>query len=271
MSQDKEINVGVGNAVKSFDYAFKQACLKTEPVVNMYDERLVDNDAARKQIAEFINHKYGFRSKIGEQIKPDNISLFNGTLHAWSKVLSDIADRNELINKYSDQPKAPIIVTPVPTYGLFLETAKQMGFEVLEVQREDDGSVSPDRLREGLDKIDRMPNKRASIYYDSNPNNPTGHIREEQETADLAEVIASMSEKLKDEMFHVKRKVDNDDFVKALSFDGGITIVDDMIYLGTELVKKEPFSFVDIESTSQDTFILAGISKIGLAALRGGF
>ena len=59
---------------------------------------------------------------------------------------------------------------PIPTYGIFFAQPEKFGIEVIKLQREEDGSVDPEKLLELLRAENKAGKHHIVGYYDSNPN-----------------------------------------------------------------------------------------------------
>ncbi|MCD8562778.1 MAG: aminotransferase class I/II-fold pyridoxal phosphate-dependent enzyme [Alphaproteobacteria bacterium] len=102
-------------------------------------------------------------------------------------------------------------------------------------------------------------------YYDSNPHNPLGLIRGGKETEKLADLMAHHSEQ------NEKRDYDDGYFGGRQDPITRIRLIDDVVYNGLEYKGSEkPVSFAQVGAGLRNTFVLAGISKVGLVSLRGG-
>lgn len=174
----------------------------------------------------------------------------------------DISEHN---SANEDRKIKPVIIMPTPTYGFFFNMIKQWGITIAPVKRDikNGGALDLNSLKKALNKIDKK-GYRVIAFFDSNPNNPTGLVRDETETRAIADIINHTNKA------YAKRDKDED-----RKWDGPaarIRIIDDLVYTGTEYEGVTPaYSFIQIPECRDNTFLLLGLSKIGLAGLRSGF
>ena len=100
---------------------------------------------------------------------------------------------------------------PVPTYSIFFDNIHKNGIDIIKLPREGDGSVCPKKLHNLMIDTYKAGKQRIVGYYDSNPNNPTGHIRNASETRALAKVFTRHNEYWRHQQFkfcqeHQKKK-----------------------------------------------------------------
>lgn len=214
-----------------------------------------------------------------------------GVTKAFNDTISTIIDEFEAIQKIRKtiaREQRGIILVPMPTYGLFLDSIDRItagkNIKIVPVKRRDNGSVDMLSLETQIN-VCEMNGDRILAYFDNSPLNPTGYIRTRAETFDAASVIAKASNKqLEKEMaFYLSKtkKLDSKGGPKALNDIlfyyvetplSSITIIDDMAYEGLEMnARRKPFSFGQCgEETAKATVVLKGISKIGMPGLRIG-
>ena len=215
-----------------------------------------------------------------------------GVTRAFSDIAAHVVRKFEINNalaKKLGRDQSGAIVVPVPTYGLFLYHLSQLinghDIKIITVRRRDNGSVDRHSLKVKLQEcLDE--NRRVIAYYDCNPNNPTGYIRDFEETAKQASILEELtrSQHHADDQFIVslRQKRKEGDLAgpeeSLLSFYymdtvlGRPIIIDDMAYEGLEINQdKRPASFAQVsEFIAAQTVVLKGISKIGLPGMRIG-
>ena len=173
-----------------------------------------------------------------------------------------------------------VLIVPVPTYGLFFyqmqEMIKDDNIQILAIPREENGAVKTSTLNEAMQYC-RENNLRALMYYDCNPNNPTGYIRQRDETIEIAKILMDEGQRYmeEDEVYF-----ETNGFPPGVKYwpaaygkpQGKILIIDDMAYEGLEHTKaKKPFSFGQVsEEVAEQTAVLKGVSKIGMPGARIG-
>ncbi len=210
-----------------------------------------------------------------------------GTTEAYNLVIQLLADDVRAQNQKYQRGLKPVILMPIPTYGFFMQQPEREGIEVVTIERPLDGKghITPALLKKAL--LETYENgQRVIAYYDSNPNNPLGIIRGEEETRALAQVFRDVKPYYKrdDELALEKWQETQEPYEYELLgqkfkgkrgrlWDGPasrIRIIDDIVYDGLEYGDKKPFAFAQIPQLYKDTFTLAGPSKAGLVNLRGG-
>lgn len=210
-----------------------------------------------------------------------------GTTEGYNLIIQLLIQDIQKENKRLNRDIKPAILMPVPTYGFFMKQPEQWGVEVIPVTRDlkKGGIVTKQELLRAIKKA-HQEGFRIIAYSDSNPNNPLGTIRNEKDTRALADVFLVVREHYKredQEALKVWQRTKHEINIGSLDeplhvkpgyvWDGPasrVRIIDDMVYDGLEYGDKKAFSFAQIEELFEDTFILAGPSKAGLASLRGG-
>lgn len=186
----------------------------------------------------------------------------------------------------------PAMLFPTPTYGLFSETLVRPGLASPAAQRDENGRYiyTPEveqHLQRGVFPIfiQRLPDGRVNSadvrealawvsrhqgdyspplvvvgYYDSNPNNPTGHVRGDSETQQLAEVFSEHNATAP--TFYLG----GDEIWTA-----HLVPIDDIVYYGTQYDKQgyEDFGLFCKHMTTP-TVLMYGPSKTGAAQHRVG-
>jgi aspartate/methionine/tyrosine aminotransferase len=271
-------------------YAFRMAA----KVVHHYPLLDFVNDP-RYAIIEDIAKYFQQRGFLKNSFCSANVIVTGGgTTEAFELVIRllacDVIDR---LTATGDKIE-PVIIMPVPTYGFFFNSPTQWGFELAVIERDMDakdpasrGRVDPKKLAKLCTDLQRQ-GKRVVAYYDSNPNNPTGYIRQRKETSELMHVLAvhSMRQKEHDREVNKKRLDDMEkrgctrqELMKAQMWRGPasrIRIIDDIVYDGLEYAgQPKGCGFAELDkdawcSPASDTFTIAGPSKAGLVNLRAG-
>lgn len=245
------------------------------------------------QIAKALKRK-GYRvfDKLNEDQYPSQIYFTDGGVtRAFGDVVDNVIEeyaKLELTKNLFGHAQTAAILVPVPTYGLFLyklqEAVAGKPIALVYVRRKDNGSVDQSSLKVAINNC-RERNTRILAYYDCNPHNPTGYIRERAETEDIASILAQETNRslghdislLGNIMKAGPEQKSNVDKAKpwVMSLErvqAGIVLIDDMAYEGLEHTnQKKPYSFGQVSDFVADrTAVLKGISKIGLPGLRAG-
>ncbi len=246
---------------------------------------------------------------IGRSLKAQGYKIFNGqrnetypsqihfsnggVTRAFDNILGNIVSEFEVTQNIKTElglKQSGAILVPVPTYGLFLyhleQTLEDKDITIIPVRRHDNGAVDQTSLEMNIAQC-RENNIRIIGYYDCNPQNPTGYIREREETEKIAKIL--MKERARQTRADINALNDldreeikncpetNKKVVRLLTSlldkpQGNLIIIDDMAYEGLELTgKKKPYSFGQVSTeVAQQTAILKGISKIGMPGIRIG-
>lgn len=204
-----------------------------------------------------------------ENIKNRSLLTGGGASEGFEYILRllmyDVTRQNKQRQKQKLPPIKPVILTPVPAYGFFMNMIKQCNIMIGTVKRdvENGGALDIENIKSGIKKLEQN-NFRIIAYLDSNPNNPTGLIRDEKETRAIADLLIKTNK-------HYKKQ----DAAQNCEWDGPasqISIIDDLVYHGTEYEGFDSaYSFAQIPECRKNTFLLLGLSKIGLAGLRAGY
>jgi aspartate/methionine/tyrosine aminotransferase len=216
----------------------------------------------------------------------DFMPVDGGTSRAFQMIIQyiceDVRDWNAEIERENDRlgqsiPKIkPVIIMPVPTYGHFLDVVRKNGeIEIITICRDPqlNWAVNPQILKEKIISLAKE-GKRVVSYFDSNPNNPTGYVRGEKDTRDLAKVIHEMTriyERHDRKLYDAECERTDGDRTYRSGIATRIRVIDDMVYSGLEY-QGEPkaFAFCRLPEMQKYTFTLIGPSKNGLAGMRAG-
>lgn len=246
------LDMSRGAPALSFNAAAEYAYRASMSMLREYDD---DGRGAMKilnTLPPFLNAEMGLHAPGTEGVWGNNLAVGNGTSELYAHLIAHIADEVAEHKVMTGNDVEPVILMPVPTYGLFFRMPREYGLQITRFPREPDGSVCPQRLDAAIRAVNGDGNKRVVAYFDSNPNNPTGYIRGREETQALAQVILAHNS-------------------TAPAPQVAIRVVDDMVYFGNEYDEtNKPSSFMGVRGMADNTFVLAGGSKVGLAALRIG-
>ncbi len=200
-----------------------------------------------------------------------------GTTEAYNLVIKLLADDVREQNRKYQRDLKPVILMPIPTYGFFMLQPEREGIEIVTIERPLDGKghITPELLKKALIETYEK-GQRVIAYYDSNPNNPLGIIRGEEETRALAKVFRDVKpyyqrddelalEKWQETQEPIEIDMMGSKFKtkRGQLWDGPasrIRIIDDIVYDGLEYGDKKPFAFAQIPQLYKDTFTLAGPS-----------
>ena len=215
---------------------------------------------------------------LDEEQYPSHIYFANGGVtRAFSDLIDLIIDSYNNVQKEKEifgKQHAGAILVPVPTYGLFLyhlaNVLEGQNIKIIPIPRDEKGAVRQSQLIQTL-KDCRHDNIRPLAYYDCNPQNPTGYIRERAETESIAKILMDEGQRYIEEDIAFIEEKGFDAGIKmwtgaTISPYGKIVLIDDMAYEGLEhSTLKKPFSFGQVsEEVAEQTAVLKGVSKIGL-------
>ena len=118
-----------------------------------------------------------------------------------------------------------------------------------------------EQLRRTVRQLKNTKNYFPGGYFDINPGNPTGLVRDEQQTRDIAGI-------LKEAVDHTYNRIG--DILKRAPDPAypWFTIIDDRIYEGLEHGNKKPFGFAQLPEWADKTHTIFGVSKYGLVGMR---
>ena len=276
MNFDKRIDASVGNAMYPFEGAFQHGFQKTidKGLIGIYDDYFGITRTAMRWNPLIFFHNMGIHAS-----NRDYHVFGTGTTGAYSAAIEQIANE---VTRYQEEYKntlKPVIIMPTPTYGYFTKQPENLGFEVVYLPRDrnNDWAVDPEKLDALITEIHKDPVKRVVAYYDCNPNNPTGHIRDYNETRAIADVLIKHNEATEEfERNSASQQGKKYQWINQLH-TRKIRVIDDLVYLGTEYnPDKKPFPFAALNNRCEKdnltnlVFTVAGGSKIGLNGLRTG-
>lgn len=215
---------------------------------------------------------------------PSQIHFFNGGVtSAFDRLVKYLMDEHKEVSKHRkthNRYQKGVFLMPVPTYGLFLHAMENLvegtDIEVRYVRRHDNGAVDQSSLKRAIAEC-AEENKRILAYYDCNPHNPRGHIREEAETREVAAILQAVTDRYKAEDVAFLDSMEGKDVEMTLIAhpdkpQNGVVIIDDTAYEGLEhKPEKKPFSFGQVSpEVAKQTAVLKGVSKIGMPGARIG-
>lgn len=248
------------------------------------------NDPRRPLLSDLAEYfkKRGFVKS--SSIAFENIMITGGgTTEAYDLIVRTLAEDFKKHAQETGDPLKPVIIMPVPTYGFFFNSPRALGVETVFIKRDMDkgGRLDPEKLKTLLLNL-KNEGKQAIAFYDSNPNNPLGHVRGREETAQIAQVIMEYndirrqhSNDLDNKRFQeIKRRGGDTKELLSIEYWSGpassMRIIDDMVYDGLQYEgQQQPCGFAQIPgnawgSPADLTFTIMGPSKAGLANLRAG-
>lgn len=275
MLRDCFIDASLGDALLPFDALAQYAFKASKPNLNRYmvptihgadKERFV---AVLKPISKYFTER-GFVGEWGGVSVAELMVTGGGTTEGFDLIMELIDKNVQQENQNRVHEIKPVLLMPVPTYGLFKNPAIARGFEIQTIKRDlsNGGRLRPEDLDAAIVQANEE-GKRVVAYYDSNPHNPLGLVRQEQETKELAEIFDKHNKLYAD----MDREAEyHHDMARFWSNKAGssIQIIDDMIYDGLQFGLQAPYSFAQIKGIARDTFVLAGPSKAGATNIRSG-
>lgn len=252
-----DLDLGGGNPIKfrPFPPATK-AMAKYSKESWMYRYPYTEGaDAIRKQLLEYVE-KEGFINT--EPYKRDNVDKKGFSVHNITFSVSTSVLYNQIISLIS-RPEDVVLVTG-PSYGLFTIRTERSGanVEVLDLEKEDDFLIDPDKLAKRIDQINESLQQvhhrrlgyvpRVVAFLNANPNNPTG------------KVMGKKQEKLLYQIAEVCQK-------------RGVFVIDDLVYRDITYDKENiAMPIATIPGMFRNTISLFGLSKsYEMAELRAGF
>lgn len=208
-------------------------------------------------------------------ITSKNVSMSSGTTGAFHSVLSRLKLENESLKRRFPRSKLvkmkPTVIVVSPTYGNFVNAINNIGLHCLKLitDEEDDWDITPERLDKVLNVFCKERNLLPVAFFDSNPSNPVGRIRTQEEVNGLAQVIDRYNTAMRKRFKKIAETSHNT--YRPME----VRVVDDCVYYGTEHDQNADNSeemgfFAKSLLGNEYTTTLFGISKIGLASIRGG-
>lgn len=286
-----KLDMSLGNPLHPFRSAARYAFTQATKDLNFYRflKQGVSDPEIRSTYVAISNHfsARGIQPPDWTGLPFSHFTMTGGgTTEAYNLVMRLLSKDVKEENARRTQAIKPAILMPVPTYGFFTNPALREGIEVISIDRNmKTGQITAQQLKEAILKAD-ADGYRIVAYFDSNPNNPLGTIRNEAQTRELADVFLAARHfyRKKDEEA-LKAWQDTQKPIKTTMFGdeieikpghiwkgyaNRIRIIDDMVYDGLEYGDQKAFAFAQIPEIYEDTFTLAGPSKAGLVSVRGG-
>src|ERR1700722_1851056 len=252
-----------GQALRPFTKAARWATKTGLKNIHAYDDYGDYKKEAMWDITHFLEKELKIKPPGWTGVPLTRLFPTNGVTEAYEVALTVLASRVKQYGECIKKDLRPAIIIPTPTYGFFIQAAEHLGYEVIKIPgtRENNWRLHPEQLKETLRELYRSPTLYPTAFFDSNPQNPKGTVRDEEETRPLAKLIETFNSGIIDRTPRPKQWYGQ---VPCLS------IIDDMVYLGTEYESKKPFSFAAVPEVHDFTFLMLGVSNIGLAGLRSG-
>jgi hypothetical protein len=266
----KRIDASIGDPCRAFKEAAQYAMDKTLTTLNQYDNY---GDVAHympTEIMGFFDREFDIKQPGWSGVGLQSYAYTNGVTDGYDSLLAIRLAQAKTYNEVTAQDLKPAMIMPVPTYGIFFAQPEKMGIEIIKLEREDDGSVCPDKLLELMRGVEKKGEQQLIAYYDSNPNNPTGYVRGQEDTEKLADVLVRYNRYKNNQKEQLLKALKRDKFRALRDTPTTLLAIDDMVYLGLEYTDKKPMPFLNIEDMYDSTVMLAGGSKIGLTGLRTG-
>jgi|TARA_R110002126_G_scaffold13118_1_gene56262 aspartate/methionine/tyrosine aminotransferase len=270
MTKLKRIDASIGDPCRAFKEAAQYAMDKVMTTLNQYDNY---GDVAHympTQIMDFFDREFDIKQPGWSGVGLQSYAYTNGITDGYDSLLAIRLAHAKTFNKTTGTNLKPAIIMPVPTYGIFFAQPEQMGIDIIKLQREPDGSVCPEKLLELMRSIEKKGEQQLIAYYDSNPNNPTGYVRGQEDTEKLAAVFVRYNEYKSRQKKELLLTLNRDQFRALRDTPTTLLAIDDMVYLGLEYTDKKPMPFLNVSEMYDNTVMLAGGSKIGLTGLRTG-
>lgn len=200
MSKDNSVRFASGDPLFLFDSVSRTALAANGDELRRYPadpalywrKKFVETD-----VPSFLQIM-GLVAPESSQIKNplDTITCSYGGLHGITlttdHLLRGSNNLNQIRMNQGLAPLKPAVIAPVPTYTFPFNHMQDNGIDVIEVPRiaGENWTLKPEHLARTLEDIRRENTYHVIGFYDCNPHNPTGLIREKAETAVLAEVFA---------------------------------------------------------------------------------
>jgi aspartate/methionine/tyrosine aminotransferase len=255
-------------------HAFRAAALDEHNRYQMFNVTRRDKDPVADNIFPIVHYlrDRGFISDLGGAYSL--LPTSGGTTRAYDLVIEQLASDVNKWNAARRKKIKPAIIMPTPTYGFFFKPIEDREIEIVKVPRdlENGGRLDLNLLDQTIKSINAQ-GKRVIGYYDSNPNNPLGLVRGEEETRAIAAILDRHSDAYEEADRQKLIRSHGHRVAYRRQWDGPtsrICKIDDMVYDGLEYGDTKPFSFGQIEGAERDTFVLLGTSKAGFVTARAG-
>ncbi len=279
------MDFSLGNALLPLTYVANYAFEKANADLNIYHLNMqLDGSTALGKLHHKLSNYFtarGIADKNWCHGLPNHGLMVTGggTSEAFEYIIRALAEDVKERERVTGEVLKPVILMPVPTYGYFFNNLNRWGIEIVKIERDmkNGGRLDPQELAKTF-RLLKDEGKRIVAYYDSNPNNPTGLVRGEAETREIADILMTINYYYEQED---DKNVRSGAGFKYNGLTSRIKIIDDMVYDGLEYEGQEkPCSFAQLRGKRtdtfnhsdifRDTFTLFGASKAGLASLRVG-
>lgn len=265
------------------NHAFREASRDLNKYLLMSGR--ADHPDIGPQITDIARHfsARGFCAPGWTGLPTDHLMLTGGgTTESYELIIRAIAEDVAARKQRTGQDIRPVILMPVPTYGFFFSNPERWGIEIAKIPRDmgKGGQLPPEAIKAAFHQLQK-DGKRIVAFYDSNPHNPLGLVREQAETESLYRLFAAISHAYEREdraWLDKQTKAGRKGFASC-KWDGlssRVRIIDDMVYDGLEYggqARAFPFALVKddvVGPAFADCFTLFGTSKAGLANIRAG-
>ncbi|QQG36220.1 MAG: aminotransferase class I/II-fold pyridoxal phosphate-dependent enzyme [Micavibrio aeruginosavorus] len=291
MAKRKVLDMSLGNPLHPFRSAARYAFREAAKDLNQY--RFMNRgsgDPEIRRVYEAVSDYFTDRGIYPPRwtgLPLDNLSLMGGgTTEGYNLVIQLLIQDVMAENKRLNRALKPAILMPIPTYGFFMHAPESWGIRIVPIERhlQTGGQIKKNELVAAIRKA-HAEDLRIVAYFDSNPNNPLGTIRDESVTRELADVFLALNahyKRIDEEALVEWQKTQpaiDSDLMDGLTFKPGriwegpasrVRTIDDMVYDGLEYGARRAFAFAQIPEFYKDAITLAGPSKAGLANMRGG-
>lgn len=260
----KAFDLSSGQSLRPFLAAARWATRQSLNTIHAYDDDRAATKDALWGVGTFLKRELNIIPPDRSGVPLNRIVPTTGITEAFEMTLRVLSDNVANYAKRTGETLQPALIMPAPTYGMFRDTAECLGYKIITIQREKDKNwhLDPAQLVAALKDIRRSENLHPTAFFDSNPHNPTGIVRGRKETIALAQIFHSFNKSFKQQRRGPKKRWHR--------WVPDLYVIDDMAYLGTEYGSVKPLSFSAIPELHHHTFLMLGLSKIGLAGLRAG-
>ena len=281
MPLHRRVNLSGGDAAFPFVTLAESVFRETLGDLHRYyisDLSFVAIPTPEEAVRNILPHLMGRGFLPPSHLFPDHLRrrlliLGSGTTEGFEHTLRVLKHDIDRENRSRERTLEPVILMPVPTYGYFLQQAELWGIPSVPIRRRLDqgGRLCAEDVRAAVERLDRE-GKRVVAFYDCNPHNPLGLIRDRAETEELAAVFREVNEIYRRrEVAEARVTPDNPQGNPWEGPAARLRIIDDLVYDGLEFPGESPaFSFAELDAMRGDVVLLLGLSKLGLAGLRAG-
>lgn len=147
-----------------------------------------------------------------------------GSTHLYACVIEILAKKSRADNS----GKTPVLLMPVPTYGLFLTQPNVFDFEIetLPLKEENDWQSNPHELEDLIRKINNSSDRFVAAYYRANPSNPMGSIDGSEVTKKISNILEQNNVFFIDDLayFGLDDQKKDIGILAKYNFDHGVTL-----------------------------------------------